>query len=134
MARCGKGDVNSALDRQRGFTLMEVLVALAVLALALAAVIQGVAASNSNTAYLRERTFAHWVAMNRIAEMQTLEQWPAVGSDSGSEEMAGQRWHWRIEISDAGIEGVRRLEISVRRQIQEQQPLAQLTALLGRPD
>ena len=121
------------VDRQAGFTLMEVLVALAVLAIALAAIIQSVAASNNNTAYLRDRTLAHWVAMNRIAEVQSLRQWPDLGSDTGSEEMANHEWFWRLDVSDAGIEGVRRLEVSVRRARDDRQALARLTALVGRP-
>ena len=54
----------------RGFTLLEVLVALAVIAIALASIIKAVGTGAANASYLRDKTFAHWVAANRLAQMQ----------------------------------------------------------------
>ncbi|HEX2238999.1 MAG TPA: type II secretion system minor pseudopilin GspI, partial [Gammaproteobacteria bacterium] len=54
----------------RGFTLLEVLVALAVIAIALASIIKVVGTGAANAGYLRDKTFAHWVAANRLVQMQ----------------------------------------------------------------
>lgn len=119
--------------RAAGFTLIEVLVALAVLAIAMGAVIRSVGANTNNAAYLREKTLAHWVAMNKAAELQVLDKWPSTGSESGTEEMANHEWRWTVKVIDSGVENVRRLEVEVRAQRDDKQPVASLVALLGKP-
>ncbi len=119
--------------KQAGFTLMEVLIALAVLAIALGAIIQSVAANTSNAAYLRDRTFAHWVAMNRVAEMQVRNEWPAKGTDRGTEQMANFEWNWQVVVNDAGLDDIRQIQVEVRRNRNDKQALATIIALVGKP-
>ncbi len=119
--------------RRRGFTLIEVLVALAVLAIALAAAIEAVDAQVRSADHLRTRTLAHWVAMNQIAEMQVMNEFPPVGRQRGEETMGGHRWWWTRIVSDPGIEGIRQVIVEVRRQREQEDPDARLVALLGRP-
>ena len=64
------------MRNNRGFTLVEVLVALAVVAVVLGAVIQTTAIQSDNLGHLRNRSFAQWVAANRIHELRVLEQLP----------------------------------------------------------
>lgn len=81
----------------KGFTLLEVLVALAVAGIGLAGVIK-VAGSNAyNAQYLQEKTLAQWVALNRIATLRVREEFPSVGTAKGDDEMAGRKWYWRQE-------------------------------------
>ena len=67
----------------RGFTLMEVLVALAVLAIALAGVMRLSAQTIDATVYLHDKTLALWVAQNRIAEHIAQQNWPGVDTIDG---------------------------------------------------
>jgi len=84
----------------RGFTLLEVLVALAVLALALAAGIKAAGSNIDNAAYLRDRTLAHWVAMNKLTEMQVFNKFPTAGStERGSLLLAGSEWYWTVQTT-----------------------------------
>lgn len=84
----------------RGFTLLEVLVALAVLALALAAGIKAAGSNIDNSAYLRDRTLAHWVAMNKLTEMQVFNKFPATGTtERGSLLLAGSEWYWTVQTT-----------------------------------
>lgn len=99
--------------RMTGFTLLEVLVALAVLALSLAAAIRASGAYAGNQAYLQERTLAHWVARNALTEMQLDSQWPSTGRRTDSARMADLDWEWRATVSDTPDADVRRVEISV---------------------
>jgi len=119
--------------KHRGFTLMEVLIALAVLAIALGAIIQSVAANTSNAGYLRDRTFAHWVAMNRVAEIQSLNEWPAKGTDRGTEQMANFEWNWQLIVNDSGLDNIRQIQVEVRRDRNDKQALATIIALVGKP-
>ncbi len=101
---------------QRGFTLIEVMVALAIVGLALPALIFQVMANVDHQTYLRDRAFAQWVAQNRLAEVQLqrrIGQRVLTGSSSGFEDMAQVRWAWRLNITASGVEGMSRLEVEV---------------------
>jgi len=100
--------------RQAGFTLIEVLAALAVLALALSAIIKATGENAVNAAYLRDKTLAHWVAMNRLAEIRLAGAWPDTGGSNGSEEMAGREWFWQLQVQATPNPDMRRLDIDVR--------------------
>jgi len=97
-----------------GFTLIEILVALAVLAVALGAAITGMARYADNAAYLREKTFALIVAHNRLTEIDVEPHWPDTGKSDGEAELAGARWKWSVEVSATADENVRRVDIGVR--------------------
>lgn len=99
--------------RSAGFTLIEVLVALAILAVALGALIQGGTNVAVNTGYLRDKTFAEWVALNQIAERQIAPEWPAPGRYQGVSHMAGQEWHWEEQVETTEDADMRRLVLQV---------------------
>lgn len=119
--------------RQRGFTLLEVLVALAVLAIALAAAIKAISSHVSNESYLKERSFAHWVAMNKVAELRASGQWPNSGEFNGNATMGGEEFRWTIKVTEFQGGDVRRLDVRVATQAQPKQPLTTLIAFVGKP-
>ena len=96
-----------------GFTLVEVLVALAILAVALAAGFRSVSQSADSATALKGRTLALWVAQNRLAAAQLQAPTPAVGEQSGSEAQAGTTFLWRAAISGTPNPAFRKIEISV---------------------
>jgi len=127
--------VNSLLQstrRDAGFTLIEVLVALAVLAIALAAVMQTVTHSIDLTASLRERNVALWVAQNRLAQHQVTLSWPTPDTTEGTVEMAGRSWHWREQVSTTPESQMRRIAIEVRAD-KAKEALARLNGYLEQP-
>lgn len=95
-----------------GFTLIEVMAALVIVSLGMLAVITAVTQAASNNAYVRDKTVANWVAMNRITEMRLQPQPPSVGETSGEVEMAGTRWRWTAKVS-AIPEILRRIDVGV---------------------
>ena len=120
---------------QRGFTLLEVMVALAVVAIALAALVKGGGQSAVTAAYLRDKSFAHWVAMNRVAELRLQRQWPATGESFSDEEMARRRWYTLARVSATEDADLRRLEVEVRGSEEKESPvIARVTAFLPRPN
>ena len=117
----------------RGFTLMEVLVALAVLAIALAAIMRTMAQAIDTTAALRERGVALWVAQNRLAVRQMRQDWPATDTIDGESEMGGEKWFWREQVSTTPEPKIRRIEITVRRLPDNRETLATLVGYLLKP-
>ncbi|MEQ1440560.1 type II secretion system minor pseudopilin GspI [Fontimonas sp. SYSU GA230001] len=97
----------------RGFTLIEMVVAVAVLAIAMAAILSGMARYADNAAYLRERTIALWVAHNRLAEIELEPGWPDVGKSDGDMKLAGQKWKWEAEVKKTTDDHLRRIDIRV---------------------
>jgi general secretion pathway protein I len=117
----------------RGFTLIEVLVALAIIAFGLIAVFGQLNQSATAAARLRDKTFAHWVAMNRIAELRLAGGFPPVGTQSDDLEMANLRWHYEIRISKTDDDSLRRADVSVALSDQQQRPLATAVGFLAEP-
>lgn len=115
----------------RGFTLLEVLTAMAVLAIALGAAIKALSDGAHNAAQIEERTLAHWLALNKIAEQRLKPVAPAVGMAQGSSPFAGRNWHWTAVVSATPDVTTRRLQVEIRRRADEDQPLLTRTAFLS---
>ncbi len=119
-------------SRQRGFTLLEVIVALAVIAFALSAAVSAVSGNTRNAAGLQQRTYAHWVAMNQMAELHASRQWPSTRTTRGSSLMVRHEWYWSMNVSATPDKNVRRVDISVRADEDAESPLVTLTGFVGR--
>ena len=100
--------------RARGFTLIEVLVALAVLAIALAAVLRTMGQSIDLAVDLRERTLALWVAQERAVYHQLNKTFPELTASEGTLELGGSEWRWREQASSTPVADIRRIDIEVR--------------------
>jgi general secretion pathway protein I len=120
-------------SRQNGFTLLEVMVALAVIAFSLAAAVGAVTSNTRNASGLQQRTYAHWVAMNKMAELHVAHQWPATRTTRGSTLMAQHEWFWESKVSATEDKTVRRVEISVKADEDDENSLVTLTGFVGQP-
>jgi general secretion pathway protein I len=118
--------------QERGFTLIEVVVALIVVSLGMLAVIETVGGAARNSGYLREKTVAHWVAMNKLTEVRLLPNAPAVDKSSDDVKMGGREWRWTMEVKQTPVESIRRIEISVRpKEAPEKSSMASITGFYG---
>ena len=102
-----------AVSASRGFTLIEVLVALAIAAIALTAVSRSAAVSSTSAAEINLRTLAGFVAENRLGELEARRAWPPVGVSEGLERQAGIEFPWRVEVFATQHPLLRRVEVQV---------------------
>jgi general secretion pathway protein I len=116
----------------RAFTLIEVMAALVIVSLGMLAVIQAVSSTASNTAYLREKTVAHWVAMNKMTDVRLLQQPPPMGKSTGDVTMGNLRWRWTVTVSATDVPSMRRIDVDVSPgDGDEDNRLASLTGFYG---
>ena len=110
--------MNSRSQRQnaaRGFTLLEVLIALAIVAMSAGALMGTITSSASNISYLKDKTLAEWVALNRLTEIRIAQQMPDKGKRTGNAEMGGMRWQWEQEVTEMPlVEGLFRVDVRAR--------------------
>lgn len=109
-----------------GFTLLEVLVALAVVAIAMGALLSSGGNVALSASRLEDKVFAHWVANNRMLELRVLQGATAPRDQSGSTELAGRQWSWKQQVSSTEVDRVYKVEISVSDE--NKQPV---TSLIG---
>ncbi len=97
----------------RGFTLLEILVALAVVAIGTAAVLQSAGATAKSLRVAENRILATWVASNRIAEIRLARLWPPAGTVDRSEILAARTWHYREIVKNTADPDVSRVDVIV---------------------
>ncbi len=125
--------MNSRPRHIRGFTLLEMLVALTVLAIALLAALRASSAGVQNTTEIRNRLLAGWVAQNRLAEHLARRDWLPIGVVRGDESQAGMRFGWEEKIVGTPNYQFRRIEIRVFAEQQPDQALATLSGFMVKP-
>lgn len=96
-----------------GFTLIEVMVALVIVALGMVAVNAQLGRYAAGAAHIEEKTLASWIATNKLAELGVQEAWPEVGDDEEEIEFAGRLWVCRTEVSETQVPNLRRVDVSV---------------------
>lgn len=98
----------------RGFTLVEVLVALSVLSIAVVALVKVQGESAAAAAAARTRLMAQIVAENRLVETMTAMEDLAAGSTTGQVRLSGQTWTWSQDIAATGDREISRIDVAVR--------------------
>ncbi len=101
------------MKQQRAFTLLEVLIALAMLAVALSAASRGIGMAASQATQLGERHIAQWIAQNRLAESRMMERFPDAGSAEGEVEQGGYTFRWHEDIKAVENPLLRRIDVIV---------------------
>ena len=100
-------------SREAGFTLMEVLVALAVVVLGMMAVVKALNEYTDRTDRVRQKTLASWIATNKLTEIAIGPAWPEVGDSDADVEFAHQQWRCEIKVSKTAVDNLRRVDVSV---------------------
>ncbi len=117
----------------RGFTLLEILIALAILAIALAAAMRVAGIATNTTTLAKQRIIAQWVAQNHLTELRLAPVWTPLGITTGDVQQAGLALQWEITINGTPNPNFRRAEIRVFAPEQPNDALADLVAYLPSP-
>ena len=135
LIRSGQKFKASTVRRGAGFTLIEVMVALAVVAIALPALMTSLYLHLDNTGYLRDKALAQMVASNKLEELRIVSharESLLQGRDSGQASMAGREWYWSLESQPTAVQGFSRIEIAVAASEEDlEQPLFTLIAFMS---
>lgn len=119
---------------QSGFTLIEVLAALVVLALTLGGIMNAAAFYGRNAVYLQDKTVAGWVANNLMVEQQLSRSWPETGKSDGRIDMARRDWFWERVVEATPDDRIRRVTVRVRLDSAEEDAwLVSLAAFFAQP-
>jgi general secretion pathway protein I len=115
-----------------GFTLLEILVALAILTISMSALMVAASSHTSNISHLRNKTFAGIIASNKAEKLYLSKAWPTAGKSNGNIEMTRNEWHWEMNVQNTQDPSVRRAEISVFLNRKNKTPLVTLTTYLSK--
>ena len=116
-----------------GFTLVEVLVALAIVSIALLAALRASGQATNAASELRLRLFAGWVAENRLAEHRARGDWLPLGVGRGTQSQGGVELAWREEVIATPNPAFRRVDVFVSAPAEESRTLARLTGFVVLP-
>jgi general secretion pathway protein I len=120
-------------SRRDGFTLVEVLVALAIISIALLAALRVAGGGTNSVGELRARLLAGWVAENLLAEQRARGEWPSLGILTGTQRQGRIEFAWREEVIATPNVTFRRVDIRVFAAPEEAHALAHLTGFVVRP-
>ena len=115
----------------KGFTLIEILVAVAILAIALAATTRAASLATDGALETRQRLLATWAAQNRVAELRARRLYPAVASTRLTTEQGGVALVIDETVTDTPNASIRRVELAVSEARDPGRVLGRLTAYVS---
>lgn len=118
----------------RGFTLLEMLIALAVVSITMLAITETVATQTRLGAELERDMAARWVASNVLELSRATEPWPDLGPRAGEMVMGRATWYWRMDVRPSPEPDMRRLEVQVFADPEHALLVGSLTGFAGRLD
>jgi general secretion pathway protein I len=116
-----------------GFTLIEVMVALVIVALGMMAVNTQLNRYTVAATYIEEKTLASWIATNKLTELSIAPTWPAVGDYEEDVEFAGQQWRCEIVVEETPVANLHRVDVSVRRLADPERVVHKVSGLIEPP-
>ncbi|HUP29676.1 MAG TPA: type II secretion system minor pseudopilin GspI [Usitatibacter sp.] len=115
----------------KGFTLIEILVAVAILAVALAATTRAASVATDGALQTRQRLLATWAAQNRVSELRARRIYPAISTTRLATEQGGLALSIEETVSDTPNPAIRRVDLAVSEAQNPARAIAQLTAYVS---
>jgi general secretion pathway protein I len=114
--------------RNNGFTLIEVMVALTIIAISLSALLSTSGTQASSAGYLKHKTLAHWVAVNELTQIRIAKEFPDIGDKEGVTTMANNDWYWIRTTKATEDENARQITFTL---YSDEERTQNLTSLIG---
>ena len=120
------------IKNYQGFTLLEVMLAMAVLAMAGVAIL-GITDTNvRNLSYLETKMMANWVASDRLVDASLASAWPPRNNRKGKVELAGVEWYWQQKVIKTTDKNMRAIKVEVRLEENAKSPLTSLMTYVSK--
>jgi general secretion pathway protein I len=116
-----------------GFTLLEAMVALVIVALGMMAVNSQLNRYAVAAVQIEQKTLASWIATNKLTELSVAPEWPAVGDYEEDLEFAGQQWHCDVVVEETAVANLRRVDVSVHLQRDPERVVQKVSAFIEPP-
>lgn len=128
--------LNSPLLNQarRGFTLIEVMLAMAVFAIAGVALLGAAENNLRNTSNLEVQLFASWVASNQLVEANLDTAWPPKNNAKGKVELLGKEWFWQQKVIKTTDNNMRAIVVEVRENEKEELATTSLMSYVSKAE
>ena len=126
--------MNDFQAKFHGFTLIEVLLALSVFALAGIALLSTSDSHLRNLSMLENQMYAEWIAADQLVEVNITTNWPPKNNAKGKIELAGREWHWLRKVGKTEDPGLLQVTVEVRSQLSDSESLARLSTFVSKAD
>ncbi|MFT7006741.1 MAG: general secretion pathway protein I [Colwellia sp.] len=114
-----------------GFTLIEVMLAMAVFSIAGIALLSAATNNARNIGYLEDKMFANWVAANQLVTNNLVAKWPPKNNVKGDVELAGRIWFWQQKVIKTTDKGMRAIVMEIRLKADDKLPISSLTTYVS---
>jgi general secretion pathway protein I len=119
--------------RSSGFTLIEVMIALVIVALGMMGISKAINDYTVAATYVERKTLASWIATNKLTELSIAPTWPTVGDYDEDVEFAGQQWRCEIVVEETPVTNLHRVDVSVRLLTDPERVVHKVSALIEPP-
>lgn len=115
-----------------GFTLIEVMLAMAVFSIAGIALLSAATNNARNLGYLEDKMFANWVAANQLVATHLVETWPPKNNLKGEVELAGRAWFWQQKVIKTTDKDMRAIVMEIRLKKDDELAISSLTTYISK--
>ena len=118
--------------QHQGFTLIEVMLAMAVFAIAGIALLSASSNNARNIGHLENKMFANWVASNQLVAASLEEKWPPKNNLKGEVELAGKAWFWQQKVIKTTDKDMRAIVMEIRLNENDELAVTSLTTYVSK--
>ena len=118
-------------EKTKAFTLLEVLIAMVIFGTTVTFLLRNINDQQRVHLDVEIKTFAHWVAINKMAETKIEKEWPNIGVTRGDVEMHNHQWFWLQTVSKTTDKKLRQIEVEVRFEDKDELPATRFVGFIA---